>query len=229
METKTFKMKHVIITGTSGMVGKGVLLECLEDPRIEKVLVINRKSIAVKHPKLEELILPNFNDLSGIQTKLKNYHACFFCTGVSAAGMNEEKYTQITYSITKIFVDTLYALQPKMVFNYVSGEGTDSSEQGKTMWARVKGKTENMVFNRGFADAYAIRAGVIIPEKGVTSNTKWYKVVYVILRPFFPLLKKMKNVTTTPLLGKAMINTLFFPSSKKIIHNPEINELARFS
>lgn len=198
-------MSKVIITGATGMVGKGVVLECLEDDRIKKVLVINRSSLELKHPKLEEVLLPHFTELHCIQSKLKDYDACFFCMGVSAVGMTEERYTQITYSITKVFVDVLYAQNPSIIFNYVSGEGTDSSEKGKTMWARVKGKTENMVFRKGFTDAYAFRPGFIIPEKGITSNTRMYRVTYLILRPFFPLFKKMKHPWQGNLTHRGMI------------------------
>lgn len=220
-------MKKVIITGTSGMVGKAVLLECLEDHRIEKVLIINRKPIGLRHQKLEEIILSNFNDLPSIQNEIAGYDACFYCMGVSASGMTEEKYSQITYDITKLFVDTMFSQNPTMVFNYISGEGTDSTENGKIMWARVKGKTENMIFNKGFKDAYVFRAGMILPEKGITSNTRLYKWIYIITKPLFPLFRRMKNVTTTTNFGKAMINTLFFPQEEKIVHNPDINTLAK--
>ena len=220
-------MRKVIITGTSGMVGKAVLLECLEDQRIEKVLIINRKSIGLRHPKLTEIIVSNFNDLASIQNKVTGYDACFYCMGVSASGMSEEKYSQITYDITKLFVDTMFGQNPTMVFNYISGAGTDSTENGKIMWARVKGKTENMIFSTGFKDAYAFRAGMILPEKGVTSNTRLYRWSYIITKPFFPLFRRMKNVTTSTNFGKAMINTLFFPQKEKILHNPDINTLAK--
>lgn len=220
-------MKKVIITGTSGMVGKAVLLECLEDDRIEKVLIINRKSIGLRHQKLAEVILSNFNDLPSIQNEITEYDACFYCMGVSASGMTEEKYGQITYDITKLFVDTMFSQNPTMVFNYISGEGTDSTENGKIMWARVKGKTENMIFNKGFKDAYIFRAGMILPEKGITSNTRLYRWSYIITKPLFPLFRRMKNVTTTTNFGKAMINTLFFPQEEKTVHNPDINTLAK--
>lgn len=220
-------MKKIIITGTSGMVGKAVLLECMEDDRIEEVIIVNRKTIGLKNKKLREVLLPDFNDLSSIQTSFNNCDACFFCMGVSSAGMSEEKYHHITYSITHNFAETLFKQNPKMVFNYVSGVGTDSSEKGKTMWARVKGKTENMIFNTGFGDAYAFRPGIILPEKGITSNTKSYRITYNIIKPLFPLLRRLKNITTTTKLGKAMVNTLFFPSDKKVLHNSDMNILSK--
>ena len=159
-------MEKVIITGATGMVGKGVMLECLESSKIEEVLVINRTSLGMQHPKLIEILLQDFQNVSSLKEKLSGYDACFFCMGVSVIGLSEEDYLRITYLTTKSFVDTLYQINPNMVFNYVSGAGTDSSENGGTMWARVKGKTENMIFGKGFKDAYAFRPGAIIPEKG---------------------------------------------------------------
>lgn len=219
-------MSKVIITGSTGMVGKGVLLECLESPQIEKVLVINRNTLNMQHPKLEEILLPDFMKIDDLRDQLRGFDACFFCMGVSALGMDEETYYRITYSTTRAFVDVLYELNPKMVFTYVSGAGTDSSEKGRLMWARVKGKTENMVLNQGFRDAYAFRPGFIIPEKGIKARTNWYSAFYAISRPLFPLLKKSKYVTTTTRLGQAMINAVRKPNSKKVLENVDINELA---
>lgn len=208
------------------MVGKGVLLECLDHEAISEVLVINRSSVNIKHPKLKEILLSNFMDLEAIQDALTNLDACFFCMGVSVVGLNEEKYTQITYGITKKFVDVLHKLNPGLVFNYVSGTGTDSSEKGRSMWARVKGKTENYVLNKGFKDAYAFRPGGIIPERGIKSKTGWYNAFYAITRPLFPLMKKSKNITTTTKIGLAMINSLLFPLENKHLENKDINQLA---
>jgi uncharacterized protein YbjT (DUF2867 family) len=220
-------MKYsVIITGSSGMLGEGVLLECLASELIEKVLVINRSSINKQHPKLEEVLLKDFTKIASIGEQLKGYDACFFCMGTSAIGKSEEAYTAITYDTVTAFVDVLYELNPAMVFNYVSGQGTDSSEKGSTMWARVKGKTENEVLNKGFKDAYAFRPGVIIPEKGIKSRTNWYQIFYSIMSPFYSLLKKSKNITTTTKVGLAMINTLTNPSQNKHLENKKINEMA---
>jgi uncharacterized protein YbjT (DUF2867 family) len=220
-------MKYsVIITGSSGMVGEGVLLECLDNELIEKVLVINRSSINKQHPKLEEVLLKDFTKIDSIGEQLKGYDACFFCMGTSAIGKSEEAYTVITYDTVAAFADVLYELNPEMVFNYVSGQGTDSSGKGSTMWARVKGKAENEVLNKGFKDAYAFRPGVIIPEKGIKSRTNWYQVFYSIMSPFYSLLKKSKNITTTTKVGLAMINTLTNSSQNKHLENKGINEMA---
>jgi uncharacterized protein YbjT (DUF2867 family) len=217
---------NVIITGATGMVGKGVLLECLAHEAVNNVLVINRKPIDHSHPKLKELLLGDFTQIATLSNELHNYDACFFCMGVSSVGMNEAEYTNITYNITKAFADVLYQLNPNMVFNYVSGTGTDSSEQGNTMWARVKGRTENMIFEKGFKDAYAFRPGVIIPENGIKSSTGWYNAIYVVTRPLFPLMKRSKHITTTTKLGQAMINSVLHPMEKKKLENVDINNLA---
>jgi len=208
------------------MVGKGVLLECLENYNISDILIVNRSNIGVENSKLKEIIHKDFFDLSSIEKELLNYDACFFCLGTSAVGKSEEEYTKITYDLTKHWCDTLYRLNPNMVFNYVSGTGTDSSEKGRSMWARVKGKTENYILNKGFKAAYMFRPGIILPEKGVKSSTNWYQFFYIILRPFFPLMKKMKSVTTSVNVGKAMINSLFVGYDKKHLENKDINNLA---
>lgn len=216
----------VIITGSTGMVGKGVLLECLESSHVKEVLIINRNSVAINHPKLKEILLKDFMQVKTLKVDLKGYDACLHCMGISAVGLNEEKYSEITYNMTKELVDVLYELNPNMVFNYVSGTGTDSSEKGRTMWARVKGKTENMILKKSFADAYMFRPGAIVPEKGIKSRTGWYNAAYVVMRPFFGFMKKSKNITTTTRIGYAMIETVLQSSDLKILHNPDINQLA---
>jgi len=219
-------MSKVIITGSTGMVGRGVLLECLEHPLIEKVLVINRSHLDLKHPKLEEILLADFTRIGEIKSQIGIYDACFHCMGVSSVGMSEADFSKLTYDVTQALSAVLFAINPGMVFNYVSGTGTDSTEKGGTMWARVKGKTENLILNKGFKDAYAFRPGLIIPEKGIKSKTGLYNFFYVILGPFFPLLKKSKNITTTTKVGLAMINSLRFPQANKFLENKDINELA---
>lgn len=216
----------VIITGATGMVGKGVLLECLDHPKISEVLIINRNSLEMQHIKLKEVLLKDFSQVASIKNELKEYEACFFCMGVSAMGMSEDKYTAITYYTAKAFADVLYELNPNMIFNYVSGSGTDSTEKGRQMWARVKGKTENYILNKGFKDAYAFRPGVIIPEKGIESRTGWYNIVYKITRPFFGWMKKSKNITTTTKIGLAMINSMSNTQKLKHLENKDINTLS---
>ena len=219
--------KKVIITGSTGMIGKGVLLECLNHTHIDEVLVINRSTLAMDHSKLTEILLPNFLDVHLIHEQLQGYDACFYCMGVSAVGMSEKKYHKITYTTTEAFANVLHMNNPEMTFIYVSGTGTDSSEQGRTMWARVKGKTENMLFRKGFEKVYAFRPGLIVPEKGIKSRTKLYRTIYTITRPLFPLFKRSNKITTTTKLGRAMIHTLFYPVEKDILHNPDINDVAK--
>ncbi|MEC3908132.1 epimerase [Tamlana sp. 2201CG12-4] len=203
------------------------MLECLDHNGIQEVLVINRRSIELQHPKLKEVLLSDFSNLEAIKEQLTGYDACFYCMGVSALGLNEKKYTDITFEITRVFADILYGLNPHMTFNYVSGAGTDSSEQGTTMWARVKGKTENYVLNKGFKTAYAFRPGFIIPERGIKSGTAWYNAVYTLIRPLFPLFKRSNTVTTTTKIGLAMINSLFKISDITYLENKDINHMSQ--
>ncbi len=216
----------VIITGSTGMVGKGILLECLESDRVESVLVVNRRPLGIAHKKLKEIIHSDFLDLNPIKEQLTGFDACFYSLGVSSVGMNEDDYTKFTYNLTAHWAEVLYQLNPEMVFNFVSGAGTDGSGQGKSMWARVKGKAENMVLCTGFKDAYAFRPGVIIPEKGIKSRTGWVNVLLILFWPFYPLMRKMKSVTTTSNIGKAMINSLIYPQETKHLENPDIDRIA---
>lgn len=217
---------NVIITGSTGMVGKSVLLECIEHPSIDKILIINRSALKFDHPKVDEVLLADFTQMHTVKDQLKNYDACFHCMGISSVGKSEDEFTEIIFDLTQKLADILYELNENMVFNYVSGTQTDSTEKGKTMWARVKGKTENYILNKGFKDAYMFRPGAIVPEKGIRSSTGWYNVVYVLLKPFFPLMKKNKNITTTTKFGLAMINSLISPIDLKHLENIDINQLA---
>ncbi|TXF89050.1 NAD-dependent epimerase/dehydratase family protein [Neolewinella aurantiaca] len=215
-----------IITGATGMVGKGALLECIDDSRVEEILLITRSSVGVSHPKVKEVLHKDFRDFTGIESQFHGYDACFHCMGVSSAGMSEEQYTEITYTMTEALVATLHSINSGMVFIYVSGDGTDETETSSTMWARVKGKTENMVLDRGFKDAYAFRPGAILPERGIESGTRLYNAIYFITRPLFPLMKHIKSVTTTSKLGKAMINVYHYPQTLKRPRGGDINEIA---
>ena len=213
----------VIITGTTGMVGKGVLLECLEHPEVSEVLIINRSSIGMQHPKLKEFIHKDFYNLQPVREQLQGYDACFFCLGVSSVGMSEEAYTKPTYDLTMHFAETV--INADMTFIYVSGSGTDSTEKGSVMWARVKGKTENALLKMPFKAAYMFRPGVILPVKGVKSKTPLYNFFYVIMRPLFPLMSKMNSVTDSAKVGQAMINVALHGSDKVHLENKDINEL----
>lgn len=217
----------VIITGSTGMVGKAILIECLENENIKNVLLINRTPIDLKHQKIREVLVDSFKEIPSIKDELNGYDACFHCMGITSVGKSENEYNEVTFNDTKRLVDTLYKLNSAIVFNYVSGKGTDSSEKGKVMWARVKGKTENYILNKGFKDAYMFRPGIIIPEKGVKSKTKWYNTVYWLLKPFYFLLKKIKSVVPSTNMGLAMINTLLKPQNKKVLESHDINAFAK--
>ena len=219
---------RAIITGATGMVGKGVLFECLDSPDVEAVLVVSRHPLVMRHEKLKEIIHKDFFDLSAIEDELKGYNACYFCLGVSAVGLSEEKYTSLTYDLTTNFAKAVLKMNPQdMTFCYVSGAGTDSSEKGRAMWARIKGKTENIILNMGFKDSYAFRPGFIQPQRGIRSKTWWYNAAYVIVKPLYPVLKHFPGIiTTTSALGKAMINAAQHGYEKKILDSGDINKLA---
>ena len=214
-----------IITGASGMVGEGVLNECLNHPDVESVLVVNRRPCDVNHPKLKEIIHDNFYDLTKIEDQLKDSNACFFCLGTTSVGKNEEEYTRITFDLTKTFADTLLKLNHEMTFCYVSGSGTDSTKKGKVMWARVKGKTENYLLNLGFKKAYMFRPALILPTKGLKNTLTLYK----ILSPLLPVIKLLfqNYVCTLKEIGLAMINSVLNDFDKNILEVKDIITLAK--
>ena len=218
---------RVIITGTTGMVGHAVLIEALEDEKVKEVLIINRKPLGITHPKLKEILHEDFSDFESIADELSGYDGCYYCMGVSSAGMSEEQYSHITYDFTYALAKVLHEKSPQATFIYVSGDGTDESEQGSVMWARVKGRTENMILNMGFKDAYAFRPGAILPTKGVKSKTKLYHYMYVLLTPLNPLLKMLNSVTTSERLGRAMLHLTQHPQSDKFVYNKDINTISK--
>lgn len=222
-------MNSVIITGSTGMVGKSILLECLTDDRIDNILLINRKPIDIRNPKINEIIVEDYSQLESHKEMFSKYDVCFHCMGVSSVGMNETDFNQITFILTKFLIDVLHAANPNMIVSYVSGQGTDSSENGKIMWARVKGKTENYIIQKGFKKTYMIRLGALLPEKGIKSRTGWYNGIYTLTRPLFPLMKQSKNIITTTNFGKGMINIIFYPQDNNIINNKDLNRLAAIS
>lgn len=215
----------VIITGSTGMVGKGVLLECLASEEVSEVLVANRSKLDMEHSKLKELIIPDFYDLSKKEEWLEGYDACYFCLGTSSVGKSEEEYTRISYDLTLHFAKTVLKMNPNMVFTYVSGVGTSTEMNAKMMWANVKGRTENDLLKLSFKDAYMFRPGFILPLKGIRAKA-WYQIFYDISRPIFPLLKKSKSITDTVRIGRAMLNVTLHGNEKKILEPEDINEVA---
>ena len=209
------------------MIGKGLLLECVKSPLIKSIILINRSPVEIQNPKIKEIILADFMEIDSIKNQIKNIDGCFHCMGISAMGLSEEQYSKLTFGITKKLADLCFDLNPNMTFIYVSGRGTDSTEKGRQMWARVKGKTENYILGKGFDKAYMFRPGFIIPENGIKSRTKLYERIYAFMRPLFPVLKKLKGVTTTSKIGQAMINLLIKPKYDFVhLDNKQINKIA---
>jgi uncharacterized protein YbjT (DUF2867 family) len=221
----------VILFGATGMVGQGVLRECLLDPEVERVLAVVRQATGRRHQKLVELEHAALFDLSGIERELVGFDVCFFCLGVSALGMTEENYRRLTYDLTLSIAQTLVRLNSGMTFIYVSGMGTDSKGNSRSMWARVKGETENALLAMPFKAAFMFRPGYIQPMHGVVSKTKWYRVMYAIMGPLFPLWKLLfpKYVTTNGQVGRAMIEVALHGAPKPIIENKDINRIRRES
>lgn len=209
------------------MVGSGVLIECLHDSRVESVLAVTRKPLETTHPKLRQLIRSDFFDYSDARSDLAGFDACFFCLGVSSVGMSEAEYSRMTYDLTIAAGRVLAELNPGMTFCYVSGQGTDSSERGRSMWARVKGKTENELLR--MFDAYMFRPGFIRPLKGVRSKTKLYQAVYTLIGWIYPILERLvpRHLTTTENVGRAMIAVADAGYPKRVLDPADINELAR--
>ncbi len=223
---------NVILFGATGMVGRGVLRECLLDEAVGSVLVIGRSPLGLAHPKLREIVRADPTDLSAAGVDPTGFDACFFCLGVSAAGMKEEAYRRVTYDLTIAVARVLAAARPGMTFAYVSGEGTDSTEQGRSMWARVKGRTENELLRMPLR-AYMFRPGIVLPQHGVVSRTPLYRAVYAVARPLLVVLRRLAPglVTTGEQLGRAMV-AVAAPGAGtdlRILRPRDINRLARTS
>ena len=215
----------VIVFGATGMVGQGCLRECLLDADVESVLAVGRSPTGQRHAKLREVLHDNFFDFSAIESQLAGYDACFFCLGVSSVGMSAERYRHLTYDITMAAATTLAKLNPGMVFVYVTGRGTDSTEQGRLMWARVKGKTENDLLKLPFKAAYMFRPAGIQPLHGIRSRTAWYQALYVVAAPVLTLLNRVapKYVTTTEQVGRAMIRVARDGYPRPVLESEDIN------
>jgi len=206
------------------MIGKGVMLECLDHETISEVLVMGRNSVGIEHPKLKELIHKDFTSFTNLKDQLSGYDACYYCLGISAGGLKEEQYKKITYDYTLALANMLLEINPEITFNYVSGEGTDSSEKGRMMWARVKGKLENDLLKLGFRQAFMFRPGAILPLRGIKSRTKSYQFFYDY---FTWLLKAIRaiapnSVVNTTQIGLAMINSMLKGYDKKILRPKDI-------
>jgi uncharacterized protein YbjT (DUF2867 family) len=219
---------NVLLFGASGMVGQGVLRECLLDADVQLVQTVGRSASGARDPKLREIVHQDLLHYETIEAQLSNFDACFFCLGVSSSGMKEADYERVTYGITLAAAETLSRLNSRMTFIYVSGAGTDSSERGRTMWARVKGKTENALLRLPFAAAYMFRPGIIQPLYGVRSKTTAYQVFYALAKPLLPLLRLAfpNQVLTTQQIGRAMLNVTRSGYPRKVLESKDIRAAA---
>ena len=217
----------VILFGATGMVGQGVLRECLLDAEVESVLAVGRSPTGQSNARLREILHDNFVDFSAIESQMTGFDACFFCLGVSSVGMDEERYRHLTYDVTMAAATTLAKLNPGMVFVYVTGRGTDSTEQGRLMWARVKGKTENDLLRLPFKAAFMFRPAGIQPLHGITSKTAWVQAIYVVAAPLLTLLHRVapSYMTTTEQVGRAMIRVARDGYPRPVLESEDINAL----
>jgi len=222
---------NILIFGATGMVGQGVLRECLLDPDVQLVATVGRSASGVQDAKLRDIVHADLWDYAAIENQLAGFDACFFCLGVSVSGLTEEAYARITYGITIAAAETLCRLNPRITFIYVSGASTDSSEKGRMMWARVKGRTENALLRMPFAAAYMFRPGFIEPAHGEISRTKLYRVSYMLTKPLLPLIRRLfaNQILTTEQIGRAMLNLVDHPYSKHILEIKDIRAVAATS
>ena len=216
---------NVVIFGATGMVGQGVLRECLLDSRVERVVTVGRRATGQRHPRLRELVVTDLFDLSAIESDLTGLDACFFSLGASAAGSSEKTYTRVNHDLPLSVAHVLLRLNPALTFVYVSGMGTDSTERGRVMWARVKGRTENALLRLPFKAAYMFRPALIVPMHGIRSSTTWYRILYAVLAPLLPLIRRLRPdyVTTTERVGRAMLTVAADGVPTFVLENADIN------
>lgn len=215
----------VVLFGATGMVGAGALLECLDDRRVDSVLVVGRRACGVAHPKVTEVLVEDFFDYDALKPRLEDADACFFCLGVSSVGMGEEAYTRVTHDLTMAAARALLDAGARPTFCYVSGAGTDSTEHGRVMWARVKGRTENALLALPFRSVFLFRPGFIQPLRGVRSKTPQYQIFYTAFGALYPLLRRLLPglVTNTVAVGRALIRVAAEGYPQKILGSREIN------
>ena len=216
----------IALFGASGMIGQGVLRECLLDADVEEVLRVVRRPLGRGEAKLRDIVVADLDEVTAYEQEFKGFHACFFCLGVSASGMSEENYRKITYDLTIAVAESWSRLNPQTVFIYVSGAGTDSTERGRWMWARVKGATENALLRMPLK-AYMFRIGAVQPLYGIESGTRLYRLVYSLGGPLVTLLRKAfpKLITTTEIVGRGMLRVAKHGAPKRVLENADINQL----
>ncbi len=218
---------RVILFGATGMVGQGVLRECLLDPGVERVLAVGRTATPQREEKLHNLVVANFLDFSAVERELSGYDACFFCLGITSAGMTEAVYRRVTYDFALAAAQTLVRINPEMTFVFVSGAGADSTGRGRVMWARVKGQTENALLALPFKGVYVFRPAAIQPLHGIRSKTSWINAAYAVFGPLYPVFKRLvpDYVTTTEQIGRAMLVVARRGAPKRVLENADINRL----
>jgi len=218
---------RVVLFGGSGMVGQAVLRECLLDPEVERVVSVVRRATGAQHPKLREVVHTDFHDFTSIAPDLTGVDACLFTLGVTSAGMSEQEYRRVTYDITMAAATMLLRLNPQLTFVFVSGAGTDSTERGRVMWARVKGAAENALLRMPFKGAYMFRPAAIQPLHGIRSRTRSYRIAYTVMSPALPLLRRLfpQYITTTEKLGRAMIAVAKHGAPKQVLESKDINDV----
>lgn len=217
----------VILFGATGMIGQGVLRECLADPGVERVLCVVRSPLGQTHEKLTELSHKDFTDYSAVEPQLAGYDACLFCLGISSVGMSEADYTRITYDFTLAAARAVLKASPGVTFEYISGASTDGTGEGRVMWARVKGRTENALLAMPFKAAYMFRPGFIQPLHGIKSKTPLYTAIYAVVGVFYPLFRWMAPgmVTNTERLGRAMLHVARGGAPKRVLETSDINAI----
>jgi uncharacterized protein YbjT (DUF2867 family) len=219
---------NVLLFGATGMIGRGVLRECLLDPGVERVVTVGRSPTGVTHPKLRDIVYNDLPNFAPIEALLAGFDGCFFCLGITSAGMSEADYARVTYDLTMAAAKVLVRLNPEMTFVFVSGAGADSTEHGRLMWARIKGKTENALLRMPFKAAYMFRPGVVQPMHGVRSRTAAYRVLYSLTAPLIPLLRRMfpNQILTTEEMGRAMLNAVRRGAPTRVLESRDIHQLA---
>jgi uncharacterized protein YbjT (DUF2867 family) len=215
---------NVLILGATGMLGQGVMRECLLDDGVARVVTLGRHATGNAHPKVREIVHADLFHLQPIEQQLTGLDACFYCLGATAAGKSEREYARINYDMTLAVAETLARLDPDMTFVYVSGMGTDSTERGRTMWARVKGRAENALLRLPFKAAYMLRPGIILPMHGIKSRTTLYRVFYSLMTPLYPALRALfpRSITTTEHLGRVMLRLARSGYSKPVLESADI-------
>lgn len=224
---------RVVIFGATGTIGAGVLLECLDSPAIAEVLCVGRRPTGREHAKLREITHDDFTDFSALAPELADLDACFWCLGIPSAGITEERYTEITHDYTVAAAKVLRERSPNLCFVFVSGSGTDETEKGSTMWARVKGRAENAILGMGFRSAFAFRPAMIQPKRGLKHNVVLYRAITAVLTPFLPLFRPLGAATSTVEIGRAMIaaalgKTIGDPPKQRL-DSKDINALAKLA